>query len=68
MKRKIKIFLKTVYITSVLCLCLFIGVFGCFKSYENIRLIGFGEYRSAIEYENGVIKIFDFEFNINKNS
>ena len=44
--------------------CLIFAISGITKAYENIRLIGFGEYRSAIEYENGKFKIFDFEFEI----
>jgi hypothetical protein len=41
--------------------CLFIGIYGISKAYENIRLIGFGEYRSAIEVTETEIKIFDYE-------
>ncbi len=66
--KKIKIFLKTVYISSTLLLCLFIGVFGSFKAYEGIRQIGFGEYCSAVEYKDGNLKIFDFEIPLIKNS
>ena len=45
-------------------MCFFIGIYGSFKAYENIRRIGFGEYRSAIEYSDGNLKIFDLEINI----
>ena len=47
--------------------CLIIGFWGISKAYENIRLIGFGEYRSAIEYENGKLEIFDYEIRLSKN-
>ena len=37
-----------------------IGILGISKAYEGIRLIGFGEYRSAVEIDDGSIRIFDF--------
>ena len=37
-----------------------LGILGITKAYEGIRLIGFGEYRSAIQIDEGGIKIFDF--------
>ena len=60
MKRSTKIFLRKFYISAVVTFCLSFGIFGLMKAYEGIRLIGFGEYRSAIEIEEGSIKIFDF--------
>ncbi len=72
MKRKIKkprqqkrqqtLFFRTVYITSVILFCLFIAFYGIAKAYENIRLIGFGEYRSAVELGDGEFSFFDFSF------
>lgn len=63
-KSNIKIFLRTVYISSTVLFCLISGIYGIMKAYEGIRLIGFGEYRSAIEYEDGEIKIFDYVFSL----
>lgn len=60
MKRSTKIFFRSFYISGVVAFCLLIGIFGIMKAYEGIRLIGFGEYRSAIEIDEGGIKIFDF--------
>ena len=60
MKRSTKLFLRSFYISSVVVFCLIIGVLGISKAYEGIRLVGFGEYRNAVEIENGDIKIFDF--------
>ncbi len=60
MKRSTRIFLRSFYISSVVVFCLMLGIFGITKAYEGIRLVGFGEYRSAIEIDNGSIKIFDF--------
>jgi hypothetical protein len=58
---KMKLYFKTLYISSVLIFCLLFGFIGIAKAYENIRLVGFGEYRSAIEIEDGKLKIFDME-------
>lgn len=65
-KRNIMLFLRSSYITATVILCLFIGIYGSFKAYENIRRIGFGEYRSAIEYSDGTLKIFDLCLEINR--
>ncbi len=65
MKRKTKVFLRTFCISSVILSCFIFGFIGISKAYENIRLIGFGEYRTAIDYEDGKLMIFDFEINVN---
>lgn len=59
--KRFKVFIRTVYISSVIVFCLFIGIYGSAKAYENIRRIGFGENRSAIEFEDGKLSIFDFQ-------
>ncbi len=64
MNKNFKLFFKSFYVTSIVITCVLIAVLGSFKAYENIRLIGFGEYRNAVEYENGKLSIFDFEINI----
>lgn len=64
MKRKYKLFFKSWFLSSVIVFCLLFGVLGVFEAYENIRLIGFGEYRKAVEYEDGVLKVFDYEIDI----
>lgn len=60
MKRSTKLFLRSFYISSVIVFCLTLGILGITKAYEGIRLVGFGEYRGAVEIEDGSIKIFDF--------
>lgn len=60
MKRSTRLFLKSWYLSSVILFCLVLGVLGIIKAYEGIRLVGFGEYRNAIEINNDEIKIFDF--------
>lgn len=64
MSKNLKTFFRTIYISSVVLTCLFTGFYGISKAYENIRLIGFGEYRKAIEINSEEIKIFDYEINI----
>ena len=60
MKRSTRIFFRSFYISAMVTFCLSFGIFGIMKAYEGIRLIGFGEYRSAIQIDKGGIKIFDF--------
>ena len=60
MKRNTRLFLKSFFVSSVVVFCLILGFFGITKAYEGIRLVGFGEYRSAIEIDDKGIKIFDF--------
>lgn len=48
----------------MLTICLFIGIFGISKAYENTKLTGFGEYKKAVDYEDGVLRILDFEIEI----
>ena len=60
MKRSTVIFFRSFFISSTVVFCLILGFFGITKAYEGIRLVGFGEYRSAIEIDEDGIKIFDF--------
>lgn len=50
--------------SSLILFCLLFGFFGMAKAYENTRQIGFGEYKKAVAYEDGVLRIFDFELPI----
>lgn len=61
MKKNTRIFLRTVRITSLVLFCLAIGIWGAASSYEGIRKIGFGEERQAIEIEDGILHLFDFQ-------
>ena len=60
MKRSTRLFFRSFFISSTVVFCLIFGFFGITKAYEGIRLVGFGEYRSAIEIDEKGIKIFDF--------
>lgn len=64
MKKSVKVYIRTVRYSSLVVICLLIAFFGMAKAYENIRRIGFGEYRSAIEIEEESIKIFDFSIKL----
>lgn len=44
--------------------CLIVGFFGIATAYENMREIGFGEYRQAIEYKDGILTLLDFEIEL----
>lgn len=61
-----KAFFKSFYISAVILLCLFIGFCGTAEAYENMRLIGFGEYKKAVEIDGNVLRILDFEIEIFK--
>ena len=63
---KIKVFFKSFYISFVLALCLFIGIYGTAKAYENMRLMGFGEYKKAVQLDGSVLRILDFELELFK--
>ncbi len=65
MKKQLKIFFRSFLISSIIVFNIIFGFFGISKAYENIRLIGFGEYRKAIEIENGKLLVFDFEIDFN---
>lgn len=57
-----KLFFKSFYLSLVICLCFLILCIGIGKTYENIRLIGFGEYKDAVEITAASIRILDFEY------
>ncbi len=57
-----KLFFKSFYISLCLALCIFIASFGVALAYENIRLIGFGEYKKAVEITEAYIRVLDFKY------
>lgn len=59
MKSHIKIFYRSALISSVIIFSIIFGFIGISKAYESIRLIGFGEYRKAVEIEDGKLLFFD---------
>ncbi|MGN1319653.1 MAG: hypothetical protein ACI4U6_00900 [Acutalibacteraceae bacterium] len=63
MKRNTKLYFRTFYISSVLILCLIFGFMGVALAYENTVQTAFGEYKKAIEFSDGSIRIFDFIIN-----
>jgi len=60
MKEKIKVFLRTVFIGTTISLNIIFGGLAVAKAYENIRQIGFGEYKRAVEITEDSIRILDF--------
>ena len=61
---KIRAFIKSLYISAVKMLCLFIGIYGTAKVYETARLIGFGEYKKDVKIDGKILRILDFEIEI----
>ncbi len=61
MKKNTKIFWRTVKYTSVWILAFAILIYGISESYLQIRRIGFGEYKNAVQYKDGVLTVLDFE-------
>lgn len=64
MKRNTKIFWRSFLISSLIVICLYIIIAGIGESYKQMRRIGFGEYKSAVEYTDGVLRILDFSFKL----
>lgn len=64
MKKKTKIFFRSFIISSVIVFNILFGFLGISKAYEQIRLIGFGEERKAIELKDGELLFFDFKLRI----
>ena len=50
--------------TSVIIYCLIFGVMAAAKAYEHTVRIGYGKYRSAIEFNGDSVRIFDYEIKI----
>ena len=56
-----KEFIRKMYISAVITLCIIFGFASACKAYESIRQVGFGEYRRAIEIKDGKLSFFDYE-------
>ena len=65
MKRKLQIYFRSLYLSSVIILCLTVGLVGIAKAYENTLQTGFGQYQRAIEYRDGILRILDFKIIFN---
>ena len=64
MKKRTKIFFRSFIISLVIVFNIIFGFLGISKAYEQIRLIGFGEERKAIELKDGELLFFDFKLRI----
>ena len=60
MKRRTKVYFRTLYISFVIIMCLFIGCVGIALAYENTVQTAFGEYKKAIEITDEGIRVLDF--------
>lgn len=54
-------FLRKMIISTVISSCILFGFWAVCEAYEGIRQVGFGEYRNAIEIEDGKLIFFDFK-------
>jgi len=64
MKKDIKTYFRSFYLTAVIILCLVIWGVGTAKAYENTVKIGFGKTKSALQIEDGKLRILDFYIDI----
>lgn len=64
MKKGTRTFLRSVYISSTVVFCLIFGFLAAAKAYENTVRIGFGEYKKAVELNDGYFRIFDYEIKL----
>ena len=61
-------FFRKMYISMVISSCIVFGIAAICVSYSQIRRIGFGEYRNALEVTSEEIRILDYEIDIIRNS
>ena len=64
MKRQIKTYFRTLYLSLVILACLSFGWIGISSAYESTVQIAFGEEKKAIRFDNGNIYILDFKIEI----
>ena len=63
-KRRKQLFIRSFCMTSVIIYCLIFGVMAAARAYENTVRIGYGKYRSAIEFNGESVRFFDYEIKI----
>ena len=61
MKKSLKLFFSSFYLSLVIISCIIFAFFGICKSYENMVYKSFGVKKSAVEIIDGGIRILDFE-------
>ncbi len=59
-KQDIQVFWRSLRISSIIIFCLFIGLYGASKAYENTLKIGFGKEQRTVEFSEDGVRIFDF--------
>lgn len=62
--RSKRIFLRTLKISSIIFLNIFILIYGICYAYKNIRLLAYGEYAQIIEVNENFIKLFDYNIKL----
>lgn len=66
MKKKINVFLRSFILSGTVVICVFIMFYGTAKAYENTVKNSTGEYKKAVSFQDGVLRILDFEINVEK--
>ncbi len=64
LKKNTELFLRSMYITAIIVVCLAVFIYGISAAYENTVNIGFGEYKKAVGFADGVLRILDFEIKL----
>lgn len=64
MKKSIKVFARSFYISSVIIFCVVAGAAGIAKAYQNTVATRYGQYKKAFEIKDGHIRILDYEIDI----
>lgn len=59
-KKNKKLFFRSFKITAILLFCISLLAFGCFRAYESMQEIGFGQYKNAVEINEREIRVMDF--------
>lgn len=61
MKRSIKVFARSFYISCVIIFCIVAGAVGIARAYQNTVSTRYGQYKKAIEFKDGHLRILDYE-------
>ncbi len=64
--KQLKIYFKSLFISSVIVFNLLLLIFGIGTAYCNMRALAYGEYVKAAEFTENGIRILDFEINFKK--
>ena len=64
MKTSTRLFWKSALWTGVVLTLVLTGVYAVGESWRQMQRIGSGEYKTAVEYHDGLLRILDFEWRL----